>query len=418
MSVFTKEEVAELKAQYEDYKSQGLKLDMSRGKPCTEQLDLTCDMLTVLDSAEKCKGVNGFDYRNYGLLEGIPEAKKLFAELMGVKENMVLVGGNSSLNMMYDSMMNAMHFGVLGSDKPWSAYDKVSFLCVVPGYDRHFSVCESLGINMINVPLLSDGPDMDEVERLVASDESIKGIWCVPKYSNPDGITYSDEVVRRFAALKPAAKDFRIYWDNAYAVHDLDENDKDELLNIFDEAEKCGNENMIYMFCSTSKISFPGAGVAAMIMSPENIAFYSKKMFFQTIGPDKLNQMRHILYFKDANGIRDHMKKHAAIIKPHFECVLNTLEKEVKGICRWHRPKGGYFISLYVPDGCAKRVVELMKEAGVAVTAAGSSYPYKKDPHDSNIRISPTYPSLDDLQKAMDILCVCCKLAYAEKLGF
>lgn len=405
----------DLLRQYESYKVRGLKLDMSRGKPCREQLDLTTELLTVLKTDFDCFDSSGMDCRNYGLLDGIPEAKSLFADIMGVSDDEVLVGGNSSLNMMYDAIVRAILFGVDKDSSPWDP-KKISFICPVPGYDRHFAICESLGINMITVPLNSDGPDMGIVEKLVSEDDSIKGMWTIPKYSNPTGITYSDEVVRRIAALKPKAKDFRVFWDNAYIIHDLTDNG-DNLLSILPEAKKFGNENMIYMFMSTSKISFPGAGVAAMASSSENILYAKAKMFFQTIGPDKLNQLRHVRYYKTASGMLDYMKKHAAIIKPRFDVVLESLSKNLKGlgVAEWHEPKGGYFISVNVECGCAKKVVSLLKNAGVTVTQAGATYPYGNDINDSNIRIAPTYPPVEELKIAIELFCICVKLTAVEK---
>ncbi len=404
----------QLMQEYELYKQKGLKLDMSRGKPCTEQLDLSEPLLTVLAHNSDCVGKNGVDYRNYGCLDGIPEAKELFADLLGLKPDNVIVCGNSSLNLMYDTVARAMMFGV-GGHKPWKDCGKISFLCVVPGYDRHFFVTQTFGINMISVPMLADGPDMDQIEQLVRSDASIKGIWCVPKYSNPDGITYSDEVVKRFANLSAAAPDFRIFWDNAYAVHDFDEQDQDTLLNIFDEAYRVGNEDMIYEFASTSKVTHPGAGVAVICASERNVAEIKKQMSAQTIGYDKLNQLRHVLYFGNADGLRAYMRKHAAIIRPRFEVVLQAFDQQLTGIAEWHRPKGGYFISLNVPDGCASRVAQLMKEAGVVMTGAGATFPYGKDPRDRNLRIAPTYPTIEELKTAVDILCLCVKIAALEK---
>lgn len=417
----TKEELSaeklRLEKEYAQYKAKGLKLDMSRGKPGPEQLNLSLDMLLhCLDG--NYKSSNGIDCRNYGVLDGIPEAKALFTEMLGVGSDEIIVGGNSSLQLMYDTIIRAMQLGVLGSEKPWSKYDSVSFLCPAPGYDRHFAICEALGINMIPVEYKEDGPDMDEIERLVASDETIKGIWCVPMYSNPTGITYSDEVVKRFANLKPAAKDFRIFWDNAYCVHHLSDTDRDHVLNIIDECKKAGNPNLVLEFTSTSKISFPGGGLAVIAASKENIDFIKSQMTYQTIGFDKLNQLRHAKYFKDFNGIQEHMRHHAAIIQPKFNVVLYALDKEIAplGIGSWKSPKGGYFISFNSLDGCAKRIVTLAKEAGVVMTGAGATYPYGKDPHDSNIRIAPTFPSVEELSTAMEIFCVCVKLASAEKL--
>ncbi len=337
--------------------------------------------------------------------------------MLEVSSEQIIIGGNSSLQLMYDFVIRALQLGVLGSEKPWCKYDKVKFLCPVPGYDRHFAICESLGIEMINIDYKSDGPDMDEVERLVSSDESIKGIWCVPMYSNPTGISYSDEVVRRFAMLKPAAKDFRILWDNAYCVHHLsDEHDK--IINIIEECEKAGNPDMVVEFASTSKISFPGSGVAVIAASRANIDFIKSQLTFQTIGYDKLNQLHHVQYFRDINGIMEHMKRHAAIVKPKFDAVLSALDREIAplGIGEWNSPRGGYFISFDSLDGCAKRIVGLAKDAGVVMTGAGATYPYCRDPRDSNIRIAPTYPTVDELNLAMEIFCICVKLASVEKL--
>lgn len=406
----------ELDAQYRAIQAQGLKLDMSRGKPSAEQLDLSMGMLDCLTSGEILKTMNGDDVRNYGMLEGIPEARQLFADLLGLKPTEVFVGGNSSLNLMYDTVARAMQFGVANGETPWGRQGKLKFLCPVPGYDRHFGITETFGFEMINIPMLPTGPDMDLVEKLVASDPAIKGIWCVPKYSNPDGITYSDETVRRFAALKPAARDFRIFWDNAYCIHDVTDT-PDTLLNIMDECKKCGSEDMVYIFASTSKISFSGAGVAVMGMSEKNLAWAKKFLSMQTIGFDKVNQLRHVRFFGNVEGMKAHMEKHKALIQPRFELVLNMLEKEIGGlgIAEWTRPNGGYFFSLNVLPGCAKRVVALCKEAGVTLTGAGASFPYGVDPADSNIRIAPTYPSMADLEKAAEVLCLCVKLAAAEK---
>ena len=410
-------EKQKLEKEYDAYKAKGLKLDMSRGKPAPEQLNLSLDMLLhCLDG--NYKSSNGIDCRNYGVLDGIPEAKALFTEMLGVNNDEIIVGGNSSLQLMYDTLIRAMQLGVLGSDKPWCRYESVKFICPAPGYDRHFAICEALGIEMIPVAYKEDGPDMDEVERLAASDESIKGIWCVPMYSNPTGITYSDEVVKRFAALKPAAKDFRIFWDNAYCVHHLSDTDRDHLLNIIDECKKAGNPDLVLEFTSTSKISFPGGGLAVIAASKANIDFIKSQMTYQTIGFDKLNQLRHAKYFKDFNGIQEHMRHHAAIIQPKFNVVLYALDKEIAplGIGSWKKPKGGYFISFNSLEGCAKRIVSLAKEAGVVMTGAGATYPYGRDPHDSNIRIAPTFPSVEELSTAMEIFCVCVKLASVEKL--
>lgn len=407
----------EAKKQYEDFKAQGLKLDMSRGKPCTEQLDLSLPMADVLNSSSSYVDADGVDVRNYGFLTGIGEAKKLFADLLGVQPSNVIVGGSSSLNLMYDCVARAMQFGVYGGDKPWGKLDKVKFLCPVPGYDRHFGITETFGVEMINVPMTPTGPDMDMVEKLVSEDESIKGIWCVPMYSNPDGYTYSDETVKRFAALKPAAKDFRIFWDNAYCIHHL-KDDHDSLLNIFDEAKKCGSEDMIFEFASTSKITFPGAGVAVLVASENNIAQITKLLGMQNISYDKVNQLRHVRYFKDADGLRAYMKKHQAILEPKFDLVIKTLTESMGDldILTWNVPKGGYFISVNTMNGCAKEVARLCKEGGVVLTGAGATFPYKKDPDDKNIRLSPSYPTTEDLAKAMELFCICVKLASAEKL--
>ncbi len=411
-----KELKKELTAQYESYKARNLKLDMSRGKPAPDQLNLSIEMLThCLDGDYQSE--NGIDCRNYGVLDGIPEAKALMRPLLGVADDEIIVGGNSSLQLMYDTIARAMLLGVLGGDKPWCKNNKVKFLCPAPGYDRHFAICESIGIEMITVPYLEDGPDMDMVEKLVSEDEEIKGIWCVPMYSNPTGISYSDTVVRRFANLKPKAKDFRIFWDNAYCVHHLTDT-PDKILNILEECKKAGNPDMVLMFTSTSKISFPGGGLACIGASKDNIKFIDSQMTYQTIGYDKLNQLRHAKFFKDFDGITAHMEKHKAIIAPKFKIVLDMLDKEIApcGIAKWHNPNGGYFVSFTGMDGTAKRIVALCKEAGVVLTGAGATYPYGKDPHDSNIRIAPTFPTCDELQTAMEIFCVSAKLASVEKL--
>ena len=402
--------------EYEDVKSKNLKLDMSRGKPGAEQLNLSLEVLDCINSSESCKAEGGVDCRNYGLLDGIPEAKRLFAEMLEVKPSEIIIGGNSSLNMMYDTVARAMTHGILG-ETPWCKLDKVKFLCPCPGYDRHFAITEHFGIELIPIEMKSDGPDMDAVQFYVENDESVKGIWCVPKYSNPEGITYSDEVVDRFAALNPAAKDFRIFWDNAYCVHHLTDK-HDKLKNILEALRANGKENMVYIFGSTSKITFPGSGVAMMAASEENVASIKKQLAFQTIGPDKLNQLRHVRFFKNLKGIEEHMKKHAAIIKPKFDAVINALESELggTGLAEWTNPRGGYFISVNTLDGCAKRTVELCKEAGVKLTPAGATYPYGIDPRDRNIRIAPTYPPLDELKVAAKLFCLCVKIAGIEKL--
>lgn len=406
-----------LKKEYARYKGMGLSLNMARGKPGTEQLDLAMPMLDVLNAASELVSEAGEDCRNYGIVDGLPEAKKLIADMIGTTPEHVIVYGNSSLNIMYDTISRSFTHGVLGST-PWCKLDTVKFLCPVPGYDRHFAVTEHFGVEMINVSMTPEGPDMDIVEKLVSEDESIKGIWCIPKYSNPQGVVYSDETVRRFAALKPAAEDFRIYWDNAYVVHHLYEEDQPEILDIISECEKAGNPDMVYEFCSTSKVSFPGAGIAALASSVKNVEAIRKQLSVQTIGHDKINQLRHVRYFKDSAGIAAHMMKQAACIRPKFEMVLDTFDKELKGaeIGSWLSPKGGYFITFETLEGCAKNVVAKAKEAGVTLTGAGAPFPYGKDPKDSVIRIAPTYPSLEELKTATDIFVVCVKLASVEKL--
>lgn len=406
---------AKLKKEYEEVKAKGLKLDMSRGKPGADQLSLTDGLLTAVSAESGIKAANGLDCRNYGVLEGIPEARELFAGILGVPAKNVIVGGASSLNMMYDEISRAMLFGVAGGDKPWGMQGEIKFLCPVPGYDRHFAICELMGIKMINVPMTADGPDMDVVEEAVSTDESIKGIWCVPKYANPDGCVYSDETVRRFAALKPKAKDFRIFWDNAYAVHDL--YGYKPFANIFELAKEYENEDLPLIFTSTSKISHAGSGISALAASDANIAKTKKSMSIQTIGYDKINQLRHARYFGNAENVIKHMEKHAAILRPKFEAVLAAFEKELAplGIATWSKPTGGYFISLNVEKGCAKRVYELAKDAGVTLTAAGAPFPYGIDPHDENLRIAPSFPPVSELNDAVTVLCLCVKLAVAEK---
>lgn len=422
LTEMNKEELSAFKSEcekeYESYKAKGMKLDMSRGKPSTEQLDLAMPMFDVFTNAASMLTSDGIDCRNYGCLTGIHDAKVLFGDLLGVKEEELIIGGNSSLAMMYDAVSRAMTHGVYGSKEPWGKYDKIKFLCPVPGYDRHFAICESFGIEMINIPMRSDGPDMDMVEKLVSEDESVKGIWCVPLYSNPDGIAYSDEVVKRFANLSPKASDFRIFWDNAYCVHHLTDT-PDRILNILDECKKTGKEDMVLIFASTSKISFSGAGVAIMAGSVNNVNQITKLMGIQCISYDKINQLRHVKYFKNVDGIMEHMAKHRAIIAPKFKLVLDMLETEIGGlgVLEWNKPNGGYFISVNTLDDCAKRVVQLCKEAGVVLTSAGATFPYGRDPHDRNIRIAPTYPPLDELEAAMKIFCVSVKLASAEKLS-
>lgn len=417
----SKEELLALKEdlskEYEAAKAKGLKLDMSRGKPSASQLDMEADFMDILNSGSVLKSEAGVDCRNYGALEGIPEARRLMGDMLGVPADNVIIFGNASLSVMYDTVARSMLFGVMGGT-PWCKLDKVKFLCPVPGYDRHFAITEQFGIEMINIPMTEAGPDMDLVEKLVSEDEAVKGIWCVPKYSNPQGITYSDETVRRFAALKPAAADFRIYWDNAYAIHDIYEDKSDVLLDILSECEKAGNPDMVYEFCSTSKVTFPGSGIAAVAASKPNLEWFLNTMTIQTIGYDKLNQLRHVRYFKDVNGMKAHMKKHAAIMRPKFEAVLAVLDRELSGlgIGSWVKPNGGYFISFEAMEGCAKEIVKRCKEAGVVLTGAGATYPYKKDPRDSNIRLAPTFPTPEELSLAADLFVLCVKLVSVEKL--
>lgn len=414
----TKDELLKIKdslvKEYNEYKAAGLKLDMSRGKPSKAQLDLSNDLNDVINSSSDYKSENGLDVRNYGVLDGIPECKRLFAELLDVDADNLIIFGASSLNIMYDYIAQCMIYGA--GDKPWAAQDNITFLCPAPGYDRHFGILESMGIKMINIPMLEDGPDMDKIDELV-KDENVKGIFCVPKYSNPEGKTFSDNTVRRFAALKPAAKDFRVIWDNAYIVHDFNDT-PDSLLNIFDAAKEYGSEDLFIEVASTSKITFPGAGISALAASDSNIKAIKKRMSAQIIGHDKINQLRHARYFKNLDGVKAHMKKHAAIIRPKFETVLRAFDSELEGlgIADWTKPNGGYFISLCVMPGTAKEVGRLCKEAGVTLTTVGATYPYGIDPEDSNIRIAPTFPSEEELAKAVEILCVCVKLAAAEKL--
>lgn len=419
----SKEELLSLKAQlekdFEDAKGKGLKLDMSRGKPSVAQLDMGMDIFDVLNSGSDLTSMEGVDVRNYGVLDGILEAKNLMADIMGVTAEHVIVYGNASLNVMFDAVSSAVTHGVMGNT-PWCKLDKVKFLCPVPGYDRHFAITQHFGIEMINVPMTPQGPDMDMVEKLVSEDESIKGIWCVPKYSNPQGYTYSDETVRRFANLKPAAKDFRIFWDNAYSVHHLydEEERQDRILEILSECEKAGNPDMVYEFASTSKISFSGAGVAAIATSKGNLEYIKKALAIQTIGHDKINQLRHVRYFKNFDGVKAHMRKHAALMRPKFEAILDVLERELDGtgIGQWTKPNGGYFISFEAMEGCAKAIAAKCKEAGVTLTGAGATYPYGKDPKDSIIRIAPTYPAPDELALATDVFVLCVKLVSIEKL--
>ncbi|MEF2665726.1 MAG: aminotransferase class I/II-fold pyridoxal phosphate-dependent enzyme [Lachnospira eligens] len=417
----SKEELLALKEslnkEYAEAKSKGLALDMSRGKPSAKQLDVSLGLLDTINSSSDLKALDGTDCRNYGVLDGIPEAKKLMADMMGTTPDHVIVYGNASLNIMYDQISRAYTHGILGNT-PWCKLDKVKFLCPVPGYDRHFAITERFGIEMINIPMSESGPDMGMVEEYVSKDASVKGIWCVPKYSNPQGYTYSEETVKRMAALKPAAEDFRIFWDNAYVIHDLYDDNKDEIADIISECEKAGNPDMVFEFASTSKVSFPGSGIAALATSANNIADIKKQLTIQTIGHDKLNQLRHVRFFKDINGLKEHMRKHAEFMRPKFEAVESVLEEELGGlgIGSWTEPKGGYFISFEAMDGCAKAIVAKCKEAGVKLTGAGATFPYGKDPKDSNIRIAPSFPTPEEMKQAADLFVLCVKLVSVEKL--
>lgn len=406
-----------LKAEYKKYQAKDLHLDMSRGKPSQEQLDLSMELMDVLSSSADLTCDDGTDCRNYGVLDGIQEAKQLLGDMMEVNPDNIIIYGNSSLNVMYETISRSVTHGVMGNT-PWCKLDKVKFLCPVPGYDRHFAITEYFGIEMINVPMLPTGPDMDMIEELVRNDEAIKGIWCVPKYSNPQGITYSDETVRRFARLQPAAKDFRIYWDNAYCVHHLYDINQDHLIEILAECKRAGNPDMVYKFASTSKICFPGSGVAAIATSPNNLVDIKKQLQNQTIGFDKVNQLRHVRYFKDIHGITEHMRKHAAILRPKFEMITDMFTRELGelGVGSWYTPKGGYFIAYETLEGCAKDVVARMQKAGVTMTTAGAPFPYGKDPRDTVIRIAPSYPSVENLKTATEIFVLCVKLASIKKL--
>ncbi len=420
-SELSKEELVELKseleAQYTKYQDMNLKLDMSRGKPSTAQLDLSVTLMDVLSSEADMKSVDGTDCRNYGVLDGIDEAKQLMADFNEVEKKNIIIYGNSSLNIMFDTIAHAMMFGICGNT-PWGKQDKIKFLCPVPGYDRHFAITELMGIEMINIPMTENGPDMDMIEEYVNNDETVKGVWCVPKYSNPQGISYSDETIIRFANLKPAAKDFRLFWDNAYNVHHLYDDNQDEILEILTECEKVGSEDMVYKFTSTSKVTFSGSGIAALAASDANMADIKKMLTIQTIGHDKVNQLRHVRYFKDMDGIRAHMRKHADILRPKFEMVLEILEAELGGleIGSWYNPKGGYFVAFDSMDNCAKAIVGKAKDAGVVMTNAGATYPYGKDPKDSNIRIAPSFPNVEELKQATELFVLCVKLVSVDKL--
>ncbi|MDO5456191.1 MAG: aminotransferase class I/II-fold pyridoxal phosphate-dependent enzyme [Eubacteriales bacterium] len=411
------EEIKTLKATYKRYQIMGLSLDMSRGKPCTEQLDLSMGMMDVLSSDCDLTCEDGTDCRNYGVLTGVHEAKVLLGDMMENNPDNIIIYGNSSLNVMYDTVSRAMTHGIMGNT-PWCKLDKVKFLCPSPGYDRHFAITEYFGIEMIPVPMSPTGPNMDMVESLVSKDEAIKGIWCVPKYSNPQGYSYSDETVRRLARLKPAAPDFRIFWDNAYGIHHLYDDKQDHVIEILAACKRAGNPDLVYKFSSTSKITFPGSGIAALATSPNNLEDIQKQLVNQTISHDKVNQLRHVRYFGDISKMVEHMRKHANIIRPKFETVLNTLEKNLGGleIGTWTKPYGGYFISFDSLPGCAKDIVKRAMKAGVRMTPAGATYPYGKDPLDQNIRIAPTYPSIDDLKVAAELFTLCVKLSSAEKI--
>ncbi len=411
------QERASVEATYKRYAKSKLKLDMSRGKPSAEQLDISMGMMDVLNSNSDLSCEDGTDCRNYGVLDGIQEAKVLLGDMIECHPDNIIIFGNSSLSIMYDTISRSMIHGVMGNT-PWCKLDKVKFLCPVPGYDRHFAITEYFGIEMINIPMLSTGPDMDMVEELVSKDEAIKGIWCVPKYSNPQGITYSDETVRRFARLNPAAKDFRIYWDNAYGVHHLYDIEQDNLVELMAECKRAGNPDLVYKFCSTSKISFPGSGVAAVATSANNLVDFKKQMSIATIGHDKVNQLRHVRYFKNIHGMVEHMRKHADILRPKFEMIIDSLSAELEGreVGSWTTPKGGYFIAFESLEGCAKAIVAKAKRAGVTLTPAGAPYPYGKDPKDTTIRLAPTYPTLEDLKMATEIFVICVKLVSIDKI--
>lgn len=412
-------ELKDLEQQFEEVKAKNLKLDMSRGKPAQAQLDIGNGMMDTLNSQSDMRDEDGVDCRNYGILEGIPEAKRLLGDMSEVSAENMIIYGNSSLSIMFDTISRSMLKGIMGNT-PWCKLDKVKFLCPAPGYDRHFAISEYFGIENVYIPMLPTGPDMDMVEEMVNNDPSVKGIWCVPKYSNPTGITYSDETVKRFAHLKPAAPDFRIFWDNAYSIHHLydEPENQDFLLEILSECEKAGNPDMVYKFISTSKVSFPGSGVAAITASRKNLEDFAKTMTIQTIGHDKVNQLRHVRFFKDMDGMHAHMRKHAAILRPKFEAVLAGLDKNLAGleIGTWTRPRGGYFISFDALDGCAKKIVAKAKEAGVIMTTAGATFPYGKDPHDSNIRIAPSFPTPEELAVATEVFVLSVKIVSAEKV--
>ena len=412
-----KAEIASLKESYKKYQDMELSLDMSRGNPCREQLDLSMVMMDALNSDADLSCEDGTDCRNYGVVSGIQEAKVLIGDMMENNPDNIIIYGNSSLNVMYDTVSRAMTHGIMGNT-PWCKLDKVKFLCPAPGYDRHFSITEYFGIEMITVPMTPEGPDMDMVEKLVSEDESVKGIWCVPKYSNPQGYSYSDETVRRFARLKPAAKDFRIFWDNAYGIHHLYDDHQDYLIEILAECKRAGNPDLVYKFASTSKVTFPGSGIAALATSLNNLEDIENQLKHQTIGHDKVNQLRHVRFFGDIHGMVEHMRKQAEVIRPKFEAVEEIFDKNLTGlgVGEWTKPRGGYFISFDALPGCAKAIVDRAKKAGVKMTPAGATYPYGKDPLDSNIRVAPTYPSVEDLKTAAQLFTVCVRLVSAEKI--
>ena len=409
--------IAEEQAKLDAWSAKNLTLDLTRGKPNQAQLDLSSGMLNIISDRGDCFSESGLDCRNYGILDGLPETKRLFSELLDIPPENILVLGNSSLNVMYDTMVRALLYGVAGGYEPWCRQGRIKFLCPSPGYDRHFTICRDLGIEMIPIKMNEDGPDLDEVYNIACSDPSVKGMWCVPKFSNPDGITYSDEVVRGLAAMKPAARDFRFFWDNAYMVHEIyDEEVK--LANVFDYALEYGTQDNFFLFASTSKITFPGSGIAILAASEKNLEQIRPIIATQTIGYDKINQMRHVKFFGSGAGLKEHMKRHASILRPKFDLVEEKFHEHLDGcgIARWSEPRGGYILSLYVHEGCARRVYQLARSVGVTLTTAGSTYPYGRDPQDSNLRIAPTFPEMKELKQAIEILCSCIKLACAEKI--
>lgn len=422
-AAMSREELAACKAQleidYAAFQAKNLSLNMARGKPSSEQLNLSTPLLSILSDPAECIAEDGTDCRNYGVVDGLPEAKRLMAAMLDDDPDNVVVGGNSSLTMMHDALAWCIDYGT-GGCEPWLTLDTVKWLCPCPGYDRHFRITETFGMELVPVPQTEDGPDMDVVERLVANDASVKGIWCVPKYANPTGCTYSDETVRRLASMPCAASDFRIFWDNAYSIHHLfdEASQQDHLLDIGTACKEAGNPQRYFKFASTSKVTLPGAGIAAFAASPANVAEFKKHLGVTTVGPDKLNQLRHVRFLKDAEGLAAHMRKHAAILRPKFALVEQKLSDGLRDIggCTWSNPRGGYFVSFDAPNGCATRIVELARQAGVVMTGAGATWPYGRDPHDSNIRIAPTLPPLAELGEALDVFVCCVKLAYAEKL--